>query len=128
MGLSRLTATAMMVAAVHLTSAPVRRAAKRVIRRVFPIVSRQVIAPCGVELTPEDQATRLTYSDIPNIKSIDGAIERIRELFGVDVTEHFLRRAIRQRRLPRHEIGHVLHFSERNLYDFIVLGTRKASA
>lgn len=34
-------------------------------------------------------------------------------------------RAITQRRLAGHEIGHSLYFSARDLYDFTVLGTRK---
>jgi hypothetical protein len=54
------------------------------------------------------------------------AVKRIKELFGVDVTEYYLRRAITNRRLARHEICHVIHFSDRDLYDFIVLGTRKS--
>jgi hypothetical protein len=77
------------------------------------------------ELTPDQQAERAKYSPIPNIKGIEAGIEHIRDKFGVDVTESYLRRAVSQGRLARHEICHTIHFSERDLYDFIVLGTRK---
>jgi hypothetical protein len=68
----------------------------------------------------------LDYSEIPNIPKLSGAVRTIHHLFGVEVTEHYVRRAVDNRRLARHEIGHVIHFSERDLYDFIVLGTRKS--
>lgn len=80
------------------------------------------------KISTEQQAERLQYSSNPNIKGIDTAVKRISELFGVEVTEYYLRRAITKRRLQRHEICHVIHFSDRDLYDFIVLGTKKVSA
>ncbi|WP_211281520.1 hypothetical protein [Mycobacterium szulgai] len=79
-------------------------------------------------MTAEQQEARITYSASPNIKGMGAAVKRIYELFGVEVTEYYLRRAITKRRLQRHEICHVIHFSDRDLYDFIVLGTKKASA
>ena len=71
---------------------------------------------------------RIKYSEAPNIKGMGAAVKRIDELFGVEVTEYYLRRAITNRRLARHEICHVIHFADRELYDFIVLGTRKTDS
>lgn len=81
-----------------------------------------------IKLTPAQQAQRMSYSDLPNIRGIDAAVEFIKDRFGIEVTTHYLWRAKAQGRLARHEICHVIHFSERDLYDFIVLGTRKVSA
>jgi hypothetical protein len=77
------------------------------------------------ELSPDQQADRAKYSPIPNIKGIGGGVDYVLKAFNVEVTDSYLRRAVSQRRLERHEICHVIHFSERDLYDFIVLGTRK---
>ena len=74
----------------------------------------------------DEQPGRLSYSEVPNNKGLNGGVNRIRELFKLSVTPHYLRRAITNRRLNRHEIGHMLYFSDRDLYDFIVLGTRKS--
>lgn len=79
------------------------------------------------ELTVDEQAERSKYSTIPNVPGIDGAVAFVDKEFEIKVTEHYLRRAITQRRLARHEIGHSLYFSARDLYDFIVLGTRKTT-
>lgn len=76
---------------------------------------------------PEQQVERMNYSAIPNNKGIERGVERTFELFKVEVTPSYLRRAVDQRRLARHEIGHTIHFSDRDLYDFIVLGTRKTT-
>ncbi|WP_139273291.1 hypothetical protein [Mycobacterium paraffinicum] len=84
--------------------------------------------PLQNTLRPEQQYERLQYSTSPNVKGIDAAVQRIHALFGVQVTEHYLRRAITKRRLQRHEIGHVIHFSDRDLYEFIVLNTKKPNA
>jgi hypothetical protein len=85
------------------------------------------VTVAGRELSPDEQAERAKYSTIPNIPGMDGAVSFVAEKFEIDVSEHMLRRAITQRRLARHEIGHALYFSARDLYDFIVLGTRKTT-
>lgn len=87
--------------------------------------SRPPVAPRG--LTQDEKIQLEKYSEIPNVKGIDAAVERIHDLFGVKVTDHYLRRAVSRGRLDRHEIGHVIHFSDRDLYLFIVLGTRKSN-
>ncbi|WP_310779148.1 hypothetical protein [Mycobacterium sp. Z3061] len=83
------------------------------------------ITVAGRPLTVDEQDERSKYSAIPNIPGVDGAVAFIATDLRIEVTPHYLRRAITQRRLARHEIGHKIHFSARDLYDFIVLGTRK---
>jgi len=94
----------------------------------MPSATLRAENPLQNTLNPEQQQERLQYSTSPNIKGIDVAVHRVYKLFGVEVTEHYLRRAITKRRLQRHEIGHVIHFSDRDLYDFIVLSTKKSNA
>lgn len=94
----------------------------------MPSAALRAEKPLQNVLSPEQQTERLQYSTSPNIKGIDAAVQRVYTLFGVEVTEHYLRRAITKRRLQRHEIGHVIHFSDRDLYDFIVLSTKKPNA
>ncbi|QQW35236.1 hypothetical protein [Mycobacterium marinum] len=79
-------------------------------------------------ITPDEQAERSSYSSSPNIKGLEHAVTRIKELFGVDVTIRYLRSAITQGRLNRHYIAHHVYLSDQNLYDFIVLGTKRTSA
>lgn len=91
------------------------------------IPDRAPVVVAGRELSPDEQAERAKYSAIPNIPGMDGAVSFIGNRLKIEVTDHFLRRAITQRRLARHEIGHRLFFSERDLFDFIVVGTRKTT-
>jgi hypothetical protein len=79
------------------------------------------------ELTPDQEAERVKYSLTLNIKGMSGAVEFIKNRWNVEVNEHYLRRAITQRKLARHDIAHNLYFSERDLFDFIVAGTRKTT-
>jgi hypothetical protein len=44
------------------------------------------------EPTRGQQPDRLSYSENPNIKGMSSAVKRIKELFGVEVTEYYLRR------------------------------------
>lgn len=81
-----------------------------------------------MQLSPEQQQERLQYSPIPNNKGLAGGVKRIKEQHGVEVTEHYLRRAITNRRINRHQICRLIYFSDRDLYDFIVLSTRKVGA
>ncbi len=89
-------------------------------------MSRVTHAANVPEITDEPPE-RMSFSDHPNVKGVAGAVQRIYELFGVTVTEHYIRRAVSRHRLVRHEICHQIHFSDRALYDFIVIGTRKNS-
>lgn len=81
-----------------------------------------------IQIALDAQAERSAYSSSPNIKGLEQAVKRIKELFGVDVTVRYLRSAITQGRLNRHYIAHHVYLSDQNLYDFIVLGTKRTIA
>lgn len=76
-------------------------------------------------LTPEEARERLRYDDAPCHRGLQSIADRIEERWGVKVTTHYLRRATNSKKLNYHIIGHVIHCSDRQLYDFIILGTRK---
>lgn len=80
------------------------------------------------DFMPDEQAERLKYDDAPKHVGLPAIAERVNELFGVKVTTHYLRRATNSRKLAFNEICHKIHCSDRQLYDFIVLGTRKHKA
>jgi hypothetical protein len=79
------------------------------------------------ELTSDEKAERDKYSPIPNIPRVTGAVDWICKDLRIEVTEHYIRRYTNNKKLASHVIGHVVHYSERDLYDFIVLGTRRES-
>lgn len=83
--------------------------------------------PIGVEfeLSPEEKATRENYSSERFSKGPKRAAERANELFGIEVSEHFIRRATHKKQLAYNVIAHCVHYSDRQLYDFIVLSTRR---
>jgi hypothetical protein len=56
------------------------------------------------ELTADEKAKVESYSERPNIRGIDEAIKKIKELFDVVVNESYIRRAVSQGRLDRHEM------------------------
>jgi len=76
---------------------------------------------------PEDLKTdRATYSASPNNRGLDGAAARIRELFRVDVTASFVKLHTEQtRKLAYHKISGNRWYSDRDLFDLIVVGTRQ---
>lgn len=76
-------------------------------------------------LTAEEQAKRLEYDDSPKHAGIGCYRRSNQRAFEVKVTTHFLRRATNSRKLEFNLICHKIHCSDRQLYDFIVLGTRQ---
>lgn len=77
------------------------------------------------EWTADEQPRREQYSTDPKNRGVDGAIARIQELWGVTVTPYYIRRAVATYTLPRHIIGHIVHFTDRDLFSLIVLSTRR---
>jgi len=90
-------------------------------------MSRTALRPQPLErqYTPDEQTRRGRYSDSPNVVGIDGAIARIHKLFGVTVTEHYVKRMVATYVLPRHIIGRRVCFADRDLFTLIVLATRR---
>jgi hypothetical protein len=85
------------------------------------------IAP-GVNLdilTPEEKAKRETFSNEKFSKGPKRAAERANELFGISISEHFIRRATYKNKLAYNVIAHCVHYSDQQLYDFLVLSTRR---
>lgn len=82
--------------------------------------------PVAYAIPDELKAERESYSTSPNNRGLDGAAARIRELFGVDVTASFVKFHTEQtRKLAYHKLSGNRHYSDRDLYDLIVIGTRQ---
>jgi hypothetical protein len=88
--------------------------------------TREATSNVGIHLTPEEQTERATFSPIKFCKGSQKAAQRAHELFGVEVSEHFIRRATfrKKNRLGHRVIGGVAHYSDQHLYDFFIVGTR----
>lgn len=83
-------------------------------------------APDLDALTDEQRAAREKFDPMHFSKGVVAAAQRVGELFpGVEVGEHYIRRATNHGKLASHFIAHVVHYSDRDLFDFIVLGTRR---
>lgn len=80
----------------------------------------------SVAIPDEVKAERTTYSTSPNNRGLDGAAKRIGELFGIEVTTRFVKFHTEQsRKLACHKISGNRFYSDRDLYDLIVIGTRQ---
>lgn len=87
--------------------------------------------PVQYEIPDDLKAERATYSAVPNIKGMDEAAKRIRELFGYgekDVTPSFIKfNTERTKKLAYHKIGGNRYYSDRDLFDLMHIGTRLSS-
>jgi hypothetical protein len=81
--------------------------------------------PLHRDWTPQEQAEREQYPPMPCVAGVDGAVHYVHNAFGIEVTRYYIRRLVNDRRLVRHVIGHRVHFAPRDLYDAIVLNTRR---
>lgn len=87
--------------------------------------------PVQYEIPNDLKDERANYSAVPNIKGMDDAAKRIRELFGYgekDVTPSFIKfHTERTKKLAYHKIGGNRYYSDRDLFDLMLAGTRLSS-
>ena len=76
----------------------------------------------GRELTQEEAARRAGYPDDRLYGGIEAISDRVLELFNVKVTPNYIRDNIEVRKLRSRIIRHKVYCSDRDLYDFIILG------
>lgn len=79
-----------------------------------------------MDYTPEEQAARLTYSEIPRHLGLDNARARIAELFDANISVHTLKRDTESGHLTTHIVGGRRRYSDRSLYDYVVLNSVSA--
>ncbi|MFL0243406.1 hypothetical protein [Mycobacterium sp. SMC-17] len=75
------------------------------------------------DYTEEERAARLTYSEIPNNAGSNAAAQRITALWGFEVSRHTIERDTENRSLTMHLIAGRRHYSDRALYDYVILNS-----
>lgn len=75
------------------------------------------------DYTPEEQAARLNYDEIPRRLGLDAARVRIAELFDADISVATLKRATESGHLRVNLVGGRRKYSDRALYDYVVLNS-----
>jgi hypothetical protein len=90
-----------------------------------PVTGRLAAPRPASEWTAEEQAERLRYSTLPEIAGIDGAVEFARDVLRVEVSSHYIPRAVGTHRLARHVVGHRQRFCPRDLFTLVVLESRR---
>lgn len=81
----------------------------------------------SLQLTAEEKALREQFSATQLSKGFAKGAERANELFGVEVSEHYIRRATYWKKTPRlnyRVIGNTIYYSDRDLFDFFLVGHR----
>lgn len=58
----------------------------------------------------------ITLNEMPTIRSREGAVSFINDVFGVPISPTRMRTAIERRELPLYKIGGCNYFAERDLY------------
>ena len=86
------------------------------------------LTPPRPQFTEEDEARRAGYSDKPSVRGWDGAVDYIRQEFGVAITVNYVKKRVGARRLPRYVIGGIVHFTPRDLFTVIILSNRRTGS
>lgn len=75
------------------------------------------------DYTEDEKAARLEYSEIPEHAGPVAAAARIKERWGFTVSHHTIARDTENRYLTAHLVAGKRHYSDRALYDYVILNT-----